>query len=829
MKRICMVIIIVLGLFTVLSAQETKVIEFDLTSSNANKLDSAKTNFTTKLTEKYCETDGVELTIKVLDSMVPSSMKIKFGKENIFNFSRIKNLFFVDKQSQPGKTLYYVIITKVGIIGKDEKIIPLSQQLSFPLAISIDGKIGTQPVKIENHTIKLLPCERILKTLKHPFTDAKDLADAIENKSENVLTILRKYTDEKLKDIDDALKPTAFSTNPYIKDHLEQLKGQLEKVENENGKMIYKLRDAITAKRPEPESESSKLTGSALSPAKFADALGSFLAERFKEELSLNFLNKFKKKLKEEGLDILFKATAEFLNSTKIYNFKLFMPTLKAAFLTDLNNFETQFFAYLKFKKDKDGINKNVAAEISRLNKAIKKAQTDEKDLLKAKLEEEKRTALSKRDAHALNMILLLGEVLSEARQKKHPFQILRNLDNSPYLKTVGELSPRFYSGLKLALLISNNLTNINSNAWIKPKDFGGLNTAMKRELFIGLIMAKEKENMTQIKFKSVNLYDILKNNKARIDNVNTKLQKILKLGESFEKKIEELEELKSEDKPIFKIYQQYLTSIVEFIGMGSDLAKLIGDPSVAEKIDDFVDNAKLILEIAGNFHDKHYGQALLKIIKILKEILPDSPLRSEIDKYLTFAVNMIMAEDAKSMQKVLEAAALPVGSYRHKRRSSVNISVNAYVGGYYTNRLREDIDSNPNLQYSSKHQVGLTAPVGLSLSFGKLWSKGTDYGHSLSFFLPILDVGAVVDWRLKGEEGDLPELKWKNILSPGALVMWGFKKSIISIGAGWQLGPQLREFTKEEGNVTAIISKSRFRFRFIIAFDIPIFNFYTK
>ena len=151
-------------------------------------------------------------------------------------------------------------------------------------------------------------------------------------------------------------------------------------------------------------------------------------------------------------------------------------------------------------------------------------------------------------------------------------------------------------------------------------------------------------------------------------------------------------------------------------------------------------------------------------------------------------------------MKKVLEAAVLPVGSYRIKRTSRFNISLNAYPGGFIGGELltpgEQEIKGEPLAL-----NLAFTAPVGLAFSWGKVGYKivksektvdkpeerKRKIGPSHSVFLSAIDFGAVVSFRLSGADSGLPEFKWENILAPGLYYMYGFKNSPISIGVGIQ------------------------------------------
>jgi hypothetical protein len=119
--------------------------------------------------------------------------------------------------------------------------------------------------------------------------------------------------------------------------------------------------------------------------------------------------------------------------------------------------------------------------------------------------------------------------------------------------------------------------------------------------------------------------------------------------------------------------------------------------------------------------------------------------------------------------------------------------------------------------------RVGLIAPVGLALNHGLGGRAG-----SVSLFAPLLDVGAIAEFRLKNDSTELDEsIKLGNIFSPGAYIVYGFGANIpLAIGIGGQYGPGL---FKVEGNDTGgtrnVYKNPEWRWNIFLAVDIPLFN----
>ncbi len=223
----------------------------------------------------------------------------------------------------------------------------------------------------------------------------------------------------------------------------------------------------------------------------------------------------------------------------------------------------------------------------------------------------------------------------------------------------------------------------------------------------------------------------------------------------------------------------------------------------------------------------------------------------SKILKYGTFMANIVQSDSSEQIRAVIEAAALPVGSYSIKRASRWNVSLNAYLGGYYGN---ETLDTEPLVLEAKSTTFGVIAPIGIAGSYG---SKA----GSFSIYLSLIDLGAFASFRLQtvsmdstiatgpgmmdttkikvtDEANILPEVTFENIFAPGAYFVYGIPGFPISIGGGVQRGPQLRKITttaviidtNEQVNVNrAEFKSSAWRLSVFVAVDIPLVNFYTR
>ena len=199
------------------------------------------------------------------------------------------------------------------------------------------------------------------------------------------------------------------------------------------------------------------------------------------------------------------------------------------------------------------------------------------------------------------------------------------------------------------------------------------------------------------------------------------------------------------------------------------------------------------------------------------------------IRKITGFLSDVVLAGNSKNLSQIIEKYALPPNSYKIKRHTRSSWDVNAYVGAYIGGEVLT----------SGKHAIspvyGFSAPIGVSYSWGKTAkAKSTDEkifyskkgnrvlkGNSVSVNLSLIDIGAVVSYRLTNDasKGLPQQVKWSQLISPGLHLRWGIKESPICFSFGVQSTPQLRRLNTILPPVSAVRTYAGF------FFDIPLFN----
>ncbi len=664
--------------------------------------------------------------------------------------------------------------------------------LSLSFFVGSLALFGSQQDTEESSEVPEVEKVKIVKGM-HPFYDAKDILAALkEGKKKVIFAILAKYVEGDILNLGQA--EFKFEENTFLTNWLDENKEKLKpKAEDKEEKSVP----------VQVESPPSALKG-ILSPTMVVDALGRLIAKRFKEELTIRYLKKFRKKLEDTELSKLFPSTKDFLVRSDIFNFKIFMSTLKEAFQNDLNNLDSNFTDYLKSKSE------GLKTEIEK---------TEKND----KLELEKKKKI-------LNIVLFFWDIFAGVKRGNHPIGVIGNIDNLEFIKDIDD---KEMDAVRLVVWIARNLSNKEGDGliWKNKEEFSDfLGDENIRELYLGLCYAGVMKYLRNTALKE-NIKKKFEDSDR--DRLKVYVGNAINMAREIRVQIVKMKDKKKGGEKItFEDYHSYLQTIYKQLETGY---KGIGhlfllDEDVKKKIEMYLGYVDDFFEISMLIHDKAYGIAILNVIKLLNKVADkDSDIVKKIVKYLSFLNTMARVKDAKEMQVAMGAFFLPVGSYRMNRANVFSFTVNAYPGAFLSSeRLTTEEQIGGNKKAGN---IGLAAPIGLALTWSLRKGHYDKPGPSLSLFFSAIDIGAVFNWRLSSDVG-LPEIKWKNVVAPGAFLMFGWKNHPITIGGGIQYGPQLREIKPAEpegGSPEAVIMSKSVRIGLIIAVDIPILRIYQK
>lgn len=499
---------------------------------------------------------------------------------------------------------------------------------------------------------------------------------------------------------------------------------------------------------------------SSVSALSAIDALGTFIANRFKDEINVAFLTKFRNDMGEiPMLGSLLPQSNIVLQQSDPYNYANFMEALREAFSNDLQKLPS-----------------GIAAVIQQNQVRFNDPDT--------------------------KFLLLIGLNFSQqvTEYTGNPLTAFDALANDTYVDSITNKKTRV--GIEGVIYLVNAL---------KIKDVSSKRLFMGRDELITLagdtvlkqlyLMLLEQQN------KNLNI-------SISVDNVLQKISKASELVKELNAQIGPINkaiqanQLKPEQ--VVKYYQTMMNMLSELLAFSEQ--ELHESPSSSFKV--LYNKLQQINHISSCLLNKQYALAAIYAITLVEESA-DSNMLKYIGPYLLFATNILKAENSADMQQALENAALPVGSYRIKRNTTLNISLNAFGG------LSAGVNHRTDTGL-----VGFTAPLGVYVGFGNIRKNTNRGGKSIGLYIPLIDVGAVTSLRLSGGSTELADISWSNVLSPGAYVSVGLGKCPVSVNIGGQVGPELSSVS---ATGTPVFYEKKWFWRASLLIDIPVFDFYNR
>lgn len=585
----------------------------------------------------------------------------------------------------------------------------------------------------------------------------------------------------------------------------------------------------------------------------FADGLAQFLIKRTKDELNIAFFDSFRTLIQKEeykDLQTIFPETYRTLQivGDEIYNFERYIETLRESFKNDLASLTT-----------------NLPTIIDNHPEFFEQHPE-------------------------LEATLLTGTYLAEGiRDKVHPGQLL---DEYP-TEYLDNLPTPLKGGIQTLQLFSFSLrdsSRSDSTYWVSRAELRKTvkDTAVFR-IYIGLVRQMAISKYDSIPFDADNSLVSL------LDAVGPKnLQKYQAYVFGLIEKTNRLDQMirtykkPASDSLAFEQYYNYFRASTDLLEYSLSAAKLPYMPPSVKKLPDlardYFDVVNTTSDLVLAINRKNYPTAIthavhiydvirvrrskkqeeliaaaidsvgklaktesdatrkvallakVDTLKTLKKVESNIPeVLGKLLKYGSFMAGVAKAKTSEEVHAAIEAFALPTGSSRIKRESCFNVSLNAYLGGYYGWEKIRGVDEERQKSY------GLTAPVGIAISKG--WKIGNG-GMSTSLFISIIDIGAVASFRYGTNTYadttqnqtttvyELPSIQLKDIISPGTFLSIGIPKTPLSVNMGAQIGPNLRKVrldTTSGTPVNDLSDRMYWRFSFSVLVDIPILNFYTK
>ncbi|MBN8684329.1 MAG: hypothetical protein J0L99_16900 [Chitinophagales bacterium] len=516
--------------------------------------------------------------------------------------------------------------------------------------------------------------------------------------------------------------------------------------------------------------------GNFFSPTLVADALGKFAAKRFKEELTLAFLQRFRDTLQSPAFDemrLLFPRTFYTVSYADPFQYSQFYQSLHENAQSDLSQLPENMSAVVRGRKAQ--IDPEVYPAILGGLDAIQ--------LLEARM-----------PASAAIEMLAYRDYINLEQQSVYGNGMRTLGIFSKHLHGFGESTPTGWgTETQLAALLTDRDA---FNFWM------------------ALLLKNDEEDLSKIRFGDKSLFELLNLEDANTENAARNLTSRF-AGMAATARLSAMPDNSSER---LQESHRYLQTTFELLETAIEIAAVLDKNSPPLRYQ----RARSVLRAARNLdqfaRSGRYGDALSVGIETIRLLYPADPrtenLLSRIDRYGNLLVSMANAQNADEIVALLEEVAAPVQSYTRKRGSEhFSVSLNLYPG------LAAGMEYRlPESESGGAAQGGFfafTTPVGLSID------KGMGKNGSIGLFFSLVDVGAITAFRLQDGVSLLPELKWANLFAPGLYLQLGLGKTPLSLGLGGQYGPALRQVgTDGQGND---ISARHFRAGVSLTVDVPL------
>lgn len=605
----------------------------------------------------------------------------------------------------------------------------------------------------------------------------------------------------------DAVLDEMIGNNPYLKDLFtvvqasSGLEGKFDVFGQDHKSMLQNALAGV----------------SGLNVSNMAFGLTDFLIERSRTELNTAFFIRMKDELNSEQ----FKMLRQLLPNTSamllvigddIYQYGLYLNAIQKAYERDMEELLPNVQLLLR----------NLAAD----------------------------TAVHS-DKQMLELFQLGFEFAYLVYSGKHPAGLLPVLAESAAANQLArsEKYSNVAGGIRLAALLSEALRKheVSGGYWVDNEEIKQLDDVLVLRIFLGLIYQKcllESPWKEIVFITPAGLYpitDVLDAMAKEIKKINAfktyiqEYSRVLKKVENnvvfYEGQLEQIRlnpKLSEKDrrqlmgKTMFELYR----ASGELIGYTFSLDPMPALADLGLKSSEWQWVKEMFSKMSNLSASLSAGQYSLSVVYLsmsLNELLPDvsnRPFISRFLKYGSFMASLVEAETPEQAKAVIEAAALPPGSYSVKRHSHFNVSLNGYFGGLAGHERIKGIEAGQII-----NNVSLSAPVGVHFGWGRVMSANKN-PWSLGFFMPFIDLGTLASYRLGNDAAEsTPEIKLHHILAPGVFLECGIGGTPLSLGFGVQMGPQLRKIQGED----LLTGATYWRIGGSLKVDIPLVTFYSS
>jgi len=536
-----------------------------------------------------------------------------------------------------------------------------------------------------------------------------------------------------------------------------------------------------------PSALSGDFSLSAEEQTKILDGLTKYYSEEFKKAQLLSYMNTFESTIGEVGeLQVLFPSTYNKLKNTNPSKFPELGDEYKDIFNQDLKSLLDNLISHIDTHK----VNSPIEDKLKLLNyENIDKI----------------------RKSNYYGGLRISADIGSKLINSYHPVDLFNYLDSKYYSDSIlldKKKSRSFDQKLALILhgvnLMQSNLLDTTkspntqfSNIWLGTEEFKKLNTNREWTYFAGLLYQQDKDFFSEYFFA------------PPVSITNENIEKVKQTFTSMLTGLIEIQNFRSEldDSNLSDNYLKYMTFISEVLEEANN---------TNEDLSTFFKLSNYTLNVYDNARSKDYNNSIHYTILILNEFLGEQENYLEVmytlDQYGTFMTDVINSENSDEVKDVIKKHAAPPASFNLKREYLNTFSITGQPG-YFA--------SYEKLSGEWSFVSGITLPMGFE--YTRKLKSGQSNSGSLGLFLQVIDLGAMLNFRVDNSTSTLPDkVEFSQMFSPGGSLNYGFKNSPLNIGIGYQYTPELRKVTLADGNE---FYPNGHRWFVRLAWDIPLIN----
>lgn len=226
----------------------------------------------------------------------------------------------------------------------------------------------------------------------------------------------------------------------------------------------------------------------------------------------------------------------------------------------------------------------------------------------------------------------------------------------------------------------------------------------------------------------------------------------------------------------------------------------------------------------------RDFGLALSRTTVLLRE-LRGAEVPAPMFTLVALASSLSEARDGEQVRRAFEAAASPVGGWQGKRYGESGGSIAAFPGIAFGFEHVLAKDGDPPGTGARASTLGASLPIGVEWQFRLKGAAGISAPKcflkvcGVGVFVPLVDLGAMLSYRLDGSEhvDSEPNATVRQVFAPGGYLSLALTRAVpLNLLAGAQLLPSLRRVDGSAG----VENRSAWRWGVGLGMDVLLLGF---